>query len=185
MPSLTRWLNALNLSDPNAKYAAFSTENIRPTVITTYFLAPLIPSDPSSPAPLLHLVPPPHRSQSQPPGSLHFALTRPSPPIAQAPTIFFFACLPDPIGFLAHSASFIRSHLATSSAGPYKWRHSQIHLTLEDEPGLAYTSGGEIHVSLQWIESVMRDVQGGGRAIESATKEFKGVCECYHLFFLV
>lgn len=177
MPSLTRWLNSLSLTEQDSPYNNIPVTNAPSTVSTTYFLAPFLPVNPNTPAALLHPVPPPNRRQAQPPGSLHFALSYPLPPVAEPAVGFFFSCLPDPIGFLAHSASFIRSHLTTPSAGPSKWRFNQIHLSLEDEPGLAYTSGGKINVSLQWIGDVMRDVQDGGRPIESATKEFKGVCE--------
>ena len=98
-------------------------------------------------------------------------------------------CLPDPIGFLYHSAIFIQSNLKPSSTPDHvpdsgsEWRHQLIQLVLEDEPGLAATSGGKIHVSLQWVESVMKDVHSSKRDTQAAIKEFKGVRQYKPLFF--
>jgi hypothetical protein len=176
MPSLSRWLNSLNVREHDS---SIPTENVPAQTVTSYFLAPSVPPDPTSSSPILYAVPPPNKSQKQPPGSLHFGLTHPSSASSSYETsTFFLSCVPDPIGYLAHSASFIRSHLGSGSSGPSKWRHSDLHLILEDEDGLAYTSAGKIHISLRWVGDLERQVKDGARDMQSATKEIKGVCEC-------
>lgn len=57
------------------------------------------------------------------------------------------------------------------------WRHNYIHLYLEDAPGCAYTCGGEIKVSLQWMASLMGEVKRGSRDRASVVRELKGLSE--------
>lgn len=171
MPALPNFLNPKSSSEPHT---------VPPIPITTYYLT----TSPPSPTSLRPISPPRPGPQAIPPSSLLFSLTHPSPSTSDT-TLFFLTCLPDPIGFLHHSAHFIRPHLSRSStqnpssrqAQAEAWRHQMMELILEDEPGLAATSGGRIHVSLQWVGGVMREVQGGKRDMQSAVKEFKGVRE--------
>ncbi|WWC59752.1 uncharacterized protein I303_102314 [Kwoniella dejecticola CBS 10117] len=164
-----------------------------PQPVTTYYL-----SSPSSPVSTsssaqhhyhshypLRPIPPPEGPQAIPRHTLIFSFTHPHPSTSDA-TAFFLECIPDPIGFLYHSASFISRFLILNEhpgnpRDPGKiepdieWRHQLIALELEDKDGLAATSGGRIGVSLKWVEGVFKDVKNGVRSIESATKEFKGV----------
>jgi hypothetical protein len=109
-----------------------------------------------------------------PPGGVLYALTAPDP-ASDARTSFLLDCLPDPLGWLAHCALFIRARLDEGER--CEWRYNQIELVFENGPGLAATSGGLIKVSMQWIGSLMAHVRDGGRSRASATREIKGVCE--------
>ncbi|WVQ98335.1 hypothetical protein IAU59_005458 [Kwoniella sp. CBS 9459] len=170
MPILPNFLSR-RARDP----ATSSAHTVPPPPITIYYL--------SSPAPYVPLrsVPPPSSPQALPSHTLLFSLTHPQPSTSRA-TSFFLSCIPDPIGFLYHSSSFIISHLSLSAheggandGGGIEWRHQLLQLELEDKEGLAATSGGKIGVSLKWIEKVMLSVEKGERNVDGAVKEFKGV----------
>ena len=118
-----------------------------------------------------------HPTTQPPPGSLIIALTHPDPSRSPA-TAFFLSCIPDPCLTTYYSALLIHRHLVSSSeTGVPRWRTRRILLELEDKDGLAATSGGRIAISLRWVGNVMRDVQAGKRAMDSAAQEFKGVSE--------
>ncbi|KAK6903428.1 hypothetical protein I203_106931 [Kwoniella mangroviensis CBS 8507] len=145
------------------------------TPITTYYLS----SPSSSPfAPLRPIPPPQGTPHIIPPHNLIFSLTHP-PTDTSKPTAFFLQCIPDPIGFLYHSSTFIHRHLnlddGRGPGGGIEWRHQLIQLVLEDKDGLAATSGGKIGVSLRWIEGIMNQVERGEKGMDGAIKEFKGV----------
>ena len=174
--------NNICLSEPNTMPAISdllrSTSKPRSSPIpaqpiTTYYLS----SSPPSPVSLRPITPP-NRLHPIPPSTLLFSLTHPDLSLSE-PTFFFLTCLPDPIGFLLHSALFIRSHLIPSSNPQLdsNWRHQLIDLVLEDKPGLAATSGGRIHISLHWVGSILGEVKASKRDMQSAVKEFKGVCK--------
>lgn len=152
---------------------ASSSERVPPQPTTIYYL-----SNPSPSATSLLPIPSPDHLQTIPSSTLLFSFTHPHLPTSES-TRFFLTCLPDPIGFLYHSTSFIRAHLNFSSSivSPSNWRHQLIELVLENEPGLAATSGGKIHVSLQWVTATMHEVRDGKRDMQEAVQEFKGVCE--------
>ncbi|WWD21747.1 hypothetical protein CI109_106234 [Kwoniella shandongensis] len=144
---------------------------VPPPPITTYYLS----SPPTAPYPNLRPIPPPNTPRPLPTSTLIFSLTHPHPS-SSPETAFFLSCLPDPIGFLYHSATFISKHLSLNAEqGLTDWRHQLIELALEDKDGLAATSGGKIGVSLKWVGDVMRTVERGERGVDGAIKEFKGV----------
>ncbi|WVF69508.1 hypothetical protein IAT40_004285 [Kwoniella sp. CBS 6097] len=168
MPILPNFLSR-RARDPSSS----SAQTVPPSPITVYYL--------SSPAPYVPLrpVPPPSSPQALSSHTLLFSLTHPHPSTSRA-TSFFLSCIPDPIGFLYHSSTFIAKHLSLSiehggNGGGIEWRHQLIQLELEDKEGLAATSGGKIGVSLKWVENVMTSVEKGERSVDGAVKEFKGV----------
>lgn len=182
MPSLSQFFASRRAKDcSSVAEQPESTEerSITASTTTTHYLA-TFPT--SSSSPLLQSLSLPLTSSRIPSGSIYFRLTYPP---SSSPTSFFLDCLPDPIGFLAHSANLIRFHLGCGSSGPSKWRHDSIQLILEDHDGLAHTCAGDIHVSLKWIGDIMRQVQDKRRDKESAIKEFKGVCEYLVSFCLI
>ncbi|WRT64507.1 uncharacterized protein IL334_001439 [Kwoniella shivajii] len=140
-----------------------------PPPVTTFYLSSPSPSTSS-----LRPIPPPSSPSAIPSHTLIFSLTHPHPSSSQA-TSFFLDCIPDPIGFLYHSSSFISKRLSLSNSDQIEWRHQLIQLELEDKDGLAATSGGKIAVSLKWVERIMHEVQRGSKNVQSAIKEFKGV----------
>ncbi|WVW78132.1 hypothetical protein I302_100083 [Kwoniella bestiolae CBS 10118] len=140
----------------------------QPQPQTTYFLSSPPPNFPLRP------IPPPGSPRVIPQSNLIFSLTHP-PPHTSEPTLFFLQCVPDPIGFLYHSSSFIQQRLSLDNTHSIEWRHQLIQLELEEKDGLAATSGGRIGVSLRWVEGIMRSVRDGERDMKGATREFKGV----------
>ncbi|OCF54043.1 hypothetical protein L486_08483 [Kwoniella mangroviensis CBS 10435] len=129
------------------------------TPITTYYLS----SPSSSPfAPLRPIPPPQGTPHIIPPHNLIFSLTHP-PTDTSKPTAFFLQCIPDPIGFLYHSSTFIHRHLnlddGRGPGGGIEWRHQLIQLVLEDKDGLP----------------LLQEVERGEKGMDGAIKEFKGV----------
>lgn len=174
-----------NVSTQMPTLPSFFKAKSHPPQVTTYYLSNRFPDEPTGQAALEPIAYP----RQIPTSSLLFSLTHPEP--SQSPaTAFFLDCLPDPIGFLHHSSSFIRSHLSLPASNPSTnlpsippddrsqtpWRHQLIELVLEDSEGLAATSGGKIVVSLRWVDNVRQEVQDGRRELVSATNELKGVC---------
>lgn len=133
---------------------------------------------PPASAPLQPLQPIDNGNVIPPQGSLVISLSHPDPSKSPA-TEFFLHCVPDPCTTAYYSALLIHRHLTASTDGRNdpRWRHHTILLKLEDKEGLAATSGGTIGISLKWVGDVMRDVQAGKRAMDSAAQEFKGVSE--------
>ncbi|WVR04854.1 hypothetical protein IAU60_001866 [Kwoniella sp. DSM 27419] len=150
-------------------------DDLPPGPVTIFYLSSP-PSSPSATQGPLRPVAPSTSPRTIPPDNLLFSLTHPHPSTSR-PTAFFLSCLPDPIGFLYHSAALIRRHLCLDAGNDtgVDWRHQLIQLELEDKEGLAATSGGKIGVSLQWVDKVMQTVDKGERKMEGAVKEFKGV----------
>ncbi|WWC68215.1 uncharacterized protein I206_102138 [Kwoniella pini CBS 10737] len=145
-----------------------------PQPITTYYLSS--PSSSSSTYDtLLRPIPPPNSPQTIPRDTLIFSFTHPPLSNSQA-TSFFLECIPDPIGFLYHSSSFISKNLILNEKPEeIEWRHQLITLELENKDGLAATSGGKISISLKWVEEILNQVKKGNKTYENSIKEFKGV----------
>ncbi|KAK4683600.1 hypothetical protein P7C73_g6638, partial [Tremellales sp. Uapishka_1] len=56
------------------------------------------------------------------------------------------------------------------------WRNQSIHLILDDAyDGLAETGGGEIKLSLKWVDGIRSSVERGEKGRAEAVNEFKGV----------
>lgn len=102
--------------------------------------------------------------------SLVFVFTRPSPSRSPA-TAFLLKCIPDPIAFCHQAARLIQSRLSPGTT----WRHQILELELSEEDGLAWTSGGHVRLSLRFVEHVAKEVEEGGRTMEAAIHEFKGI----------
>ncbi|OCF44781.1 hypothetical protein I317_01270 [Kwoniella heveanensis CBS 569] len=173
MPILPNFLSR-RAKDPSSS----SAHTVPPPPITIYYLSSPSPAPYYAP---LRPVPPPSSPRALPTPTLLFSLTHPHPSTSRA-TSFFLSCIPDPIGFLYHSSTFIAKHLSLSAGGgnsggvnAIEWRHQLIQLELENKEGLAATSGGKIGVSLKWVENVMTSVERGERSVDGAVKEFKGV----------
>lgn len=203
MPTLSRLLDRLSVASPYGKQALKESVPETPSFTTYALWTPLVynpislrgsasPQNRSPADARAQLTQPALRPTAKlslheiPPGAVLYALTAPDPS-TDARTSFLLDCLPDPLGWLAHCALFIRNRLSppNHNSGQYaksqsiheEWRHSQIHLIFEHGPGLAATSGGTIKVSMQWVGSLMAHVRDGGRSRASATREIKGVCK--------
>jgi hypothetical protein len=183
MPSLSRLFQRLSTAIPSGSGPGESSQHpfyasdpapSDPRTITTHYLStPLPPHD--SPYPALRDTPSPSSApMAIPPNTLLFTFTHPTLDSSPA-TQFFLHCLPDPIGFLHHCVVQITSYLSPSFPHPREYRHQSLTLILDPNyDGLAATSGGQLRVSLQWVQNVKSSVEQG-REIEDATKEFKGV----------
>ncbi len=102
-----------NVSTQMPTLPSFFKAKSHPPQVTTYYLSNRFPDEPTGQAALEPIAYP----RQIPTSSLLFSLTHPEP--SQSPaTAFFLDCLPDPIGFLHHSSSFIRSHLSLPASNP-------------------------------------------------------------------
>ncbi|ORY30248.1 peptidase of plants and bacteria-domain-containing protein [Naematelia encephala] len=179
MPNLQHFFRNLSIAHPPpappSQSNPPSSESSRPSSsdpITTYFLgtsssssSPTYAQPPLAPIPSTNIAP-------IAPSSLIFSLTHP-PPATSEQTSFFFTALPDPIGFLYHSAQLIRDHLVIDPQA--RWRHQLIELKLVDEDGLAWTSDGRMSVSLRWMSNILDETKDGRKDMRAAAKEIKGV----------
>lgn len=178
MPSLTRLFQRLSTAIPGQQQQQFYTSESAPpdpSTVTSHFLSNPLPPH-AAPYPAIRDTPSPSLApMAIPPNTLLFTFTHPLIP-SSPPTQFFLHCLPDPIGFLHHAVVQIMSYLSpTFPQPPARYRHQSLTLILDPNyDGLAATSGGQLRVSLKWVENVKQSVEQG-REIEDATKEFKGV----------
>ena len=177
MPSLTRLFQKLTTfpDQQDQQPLSYQSDQAPPSQDLSfhYLSTPLplhntgFPAIKDTPSPASHPI-------AIPPPTLLFTLTHPHPNSSTS-TQFFLHCLPDPIGFLHHCVVQIISYLSPTYPNAPRYRHQSITLLLDPHyDGLAATSGGQIRMSLQWVENVKKSVEQG-REIEDATKEFKGV----------
>lgn len=160
-------------SDSNNSYTG-SSQSYAPHAPTAYFIASGNPLGSNAPA-LTPIVTP--DAVPIPPTALLYSLSHPDPTTCER-TRFFFECLPDPVGTAYHAMWFARNFLTLPQQQDMAtWRHRTIDVLLEDKPGLAWTSGGRITISLQWCNNLLNDCRSGKRTMQDCTFEFKGVSE--------
>jgi len=177
MPSLSRLFQRLttfpDTSDQQQPLSYPSHQAPPSQDLTFYYLSTPLP--PTSNHPAIRDTPSPAQHPiAIPPSTLLYTFTHPHPDHSTS-TQFFLHCLPDPIGFLHHCVVQIISYLSPHFPQAPSYRHQSLTLILDPHyDGLAATSGGQLRVSLQWVDNVKKSVEQG-REIEDATKEFKGV----------